>query len=212
MKKRPSRRSPLALAVLALLAEAPMHPYRMQQLIKERGKDQVINVEQRASIYQTIERLQREGLIAVVETTRDERWPERTIYCLTDAGREVVRDWLRLMLAAPAREFPEFPAALAFLPLLTPDDALFQLQARVARLEGNLARLRAEVASLSPTLPRIFLIEAEYQSAMVQAELTWVRSIVDDLRAGRLIWSDEGLRQFAESLPPTAGDKEEEVT
>ena len=49
------KRSPLALAVLALLTEAPMHPYRMQQLIKSRGKDQVINVRQRGSLYQTIE-------------------------------------------------------------------------------------------------------------------------------------------------------------
>ena len=31
-----------------------MHPYRMQQLIKERGKDLVINVQRRASLYQTI--------------------------------------------------------------------------------------------------------------------------------------------------------------
>ena len=31
--------SGIALAILALLYEEPMHPYRMQQLIKERGKD-----------------------------------------------------------------------------------------------------------------------------------------------------------------------------
>ena len=29
------------LAVLALLVEAPLHPYRMQQMIRERGKDEV---------------------------------------------------------------------------------------------------------------------------------------------------------------------------
>ncbi|MBN9135172.1 MAG: helix-turn-helix transcriptional regulator, partial [Phyllobacterium sp.] len=58
------KRSPIALAILAMLYEAPMHPYRMQQLIKERGKDEVINVTQRASLYQTVNRLEREGLIA----------------------------------------------------------------------------------------------------------------------------------------------------
>src|SRR5581483_573751 len=114
-----ARYSPLALAVLALLSEAPMHPYRMQQLIKERGKDEVINVQQRASIYQTIERLLRDGLIAVAETTRDERWPERTVYRLTEEGCETMRDWMREMLSRPAREFPEFPAALSVLPILT---------------------------------------------------------------------------------------------
>ena len=41
MTMKTYKRSPLAFAVLALLIEAPMHPYRMQQLIKSRGKDQV---------------------------------------------------------------------------------------------------------------------------------------------------------------------------
>src|SRR5881275_2834817 len=111
--KRIARRSPLALAILALLYEAPMHPYRMQQLIKERGKDEVINVRQRASLYQTIDRLLRAQLIAIRETAREEKRPERTIYELTEEGRETVLRWMREMLSTPAREFPEFPAALA---------------------------------------------------------------------------------------------------
>ena len=76
---RTFNRSPLALAVLGLLYEAPMHPYRMQQLIKERGKDKVINVQRRASLYQTISQLEKAGLITVKETVQDENRPERTI-------------------------------------------------------------------------------------------------------------------------------------
>jgi DNA-binding PadR family transcriptional regulator len=197
-----ARYSPLALAVLALLYEAPMHPYRMQQLIKQRGKDEVINVRQRASLYQTIERLLRDGLIAVQETARAERRPERTIYALTDRGREAVCTWLRSMLSRPAREFPAFPAAIAYLPLLTPEDALRQLEARLDALEEERARLDAQLDSVGPVLPRLFLLETEYLRAMVNAELAWVRSVVDDLRAGRLTWSEEWLRRFTESVAP----------
>ena len=50
-----TQRSGLALAVLALAAEEPMHPYRMQQLLRERGKDQVVNVGQRSQLYKTID-------------------------------------------------------------------------------------------------------------------------------------------------------------
>src|SRR5215510_4666428 len=101
--------SPLALAVLALLHEGPMHPYRMQRLIKDRGKDQVINVGQRASLYQTINQLLRAGLITFVETTRQEGFPERTVYKLTEKGHRIALEWMREMLSTPAREFPEFP-------------------------------------------------------------------------------------------------------
>src|SRR5919108_1703029 len=151
--KKMHRSSSIALAVLALLYEAPMHPYRMQQLIKERGKDEVINVRQRASLYQTIDRLLRAKLIAIRETAREEKRPERTIYELTEEGREATLTWMREMLATPAREFPEFPAALAFLPLLTPDDTLRQLDGRIIRLEAELARAEAARAGAARFLP-----------------------------------------------------------
>lgn len=197
MKHRTARRSPLALAILALLYEAPMHPYRMQQLIRERGKDEVVNVRDRASIYQTIERLLRDGLIAVAETTRDEKWPERTIYEITEHGREAVCDWMREMIATPGREFPAFPAALSFLALLTPEDALRQFELRILKLTAELAGLEAALGAVRDMLPRLFLIESEYLLAMLRTELEWVRAIADDLRAGRLTWSEDGLRAFA---------------
>ena len=65
-----SRSSPLALTVLALLHYKPLHPYGVQRLLKEWGKDQVVNVGQRASLYRTMDRLLAAGLIAVRETGR----------------------------------------------------------------------------------------------------------------------------------------------
>src|SRR5215212_5642202 len=136
---RTFKRSPLALAVLVLLHEAPMHPYRMQRLIKDRGKDEVINVAQRASLYQTISQLLRAGLIAFWETERQEGFPERTVYKVTDKGHETAVVWLRDMLATPAQEFPDFPAAVSLLPLLSPDDALTQLEQRAGRLSEQIS-------------------------------------------------------------------------
>ena len=80
-------RSPLSIIVLGLACEEPMHPYRMQTLIRQRGKDQVANVAQRNSVYQTIEALERAGLIVARGTSRDENRPERTVYEATAAGR-----------------------------------------------------------------------------------------------------------------------------
>jgi DNA-binding PadR family transcriptional regulator len=200
MKSR-DRLSTIALAVLALLYEEPMHPYRMQQLIKQRGKDEVINVRQRASLYQTIDRLLRLGLIAVRGTARVEGRPERTIYELTDAGRATVVRWLRDMLASPAREYPEFPAALAHLALLTPEDARQQLERRAAALAAEAARIDGLLDSAAE-VPRLFLVEAEYQRAMLATELAWTRAMVEELRGGQLAWSDEWLRAIAARLEP----------
>jgi DNA-binding PadR family transcriptional regulator len=204
------RRSPLALTVLALLYEAPMHPYRMQQLIKERGKDEVVNVRQRASIYQTIERLRRLGLITPRETVREERWPEWTDYEMTDEGRRTFHVWMNEALSTPAREFPEFPVAVSLLGLLTPEEALRLFETRVAALEDEAARIDSQFKrAAAEGLPRLFLLETEYQRATFEAELEWVRAVVDDLRTGRLTWSEEWLSQFSEQ-PMAAADVEEQ--
>jgi DNA-binding PadR family transcriptional regulator len=191
------RFSPIALAVLALLYESPMHPYRMQQLIKERGKDAVINVRQRASLYQTIDRLLRAKLIAVRETARDEKRPERTIYQITEQGRSTMLAWMREMLAKPAREFPAFPAVLAHLTILTPADVRDQLGQRALALAAELERIDAELRYGMELVPRLFLLELEYLRAMVSTELSWVRSVVEELAAGQLTWNEEWLQAVA---------------
>jgi DNA-binding PadR family transcriptional regulator len=194
--ERVVKRSPIALAALAMLYEAPMHPYRMQQLIKERGKDEVINVGQRASLYQTIGRLEREGLIRARQVTRDENRPERTVYELTDAGRTITLDWMRQILSTPTPEFPEFPAAISFLPLLTPKDALRQLEVRALALQAEVGRIDQQCEQAS-AVPRLFLLEMELLRATYETERAWVTSVIKDLRSGTLTWSKPWLRKVA---------------
>jgi DNA-binding PadR family transcriptional regulator len=199
------KRSPMALAALAMLFEEPMHPYRMQQLIKERGKDEVINVSQRAGLYQTIRRLEREGLIASQGVSRDEKRPERTVYELTPAGREIAMQWMREILSTPTPEFPEFPAAISFVMLLTPKDAMHQLERRAVALQAELDRIDAQFEAVS-FVPRLFLLEMEYLRASHATELKWVRSVVEDLRSGSLTWSKTWLKKITAELVQQHGE------
>ena len=160
-----------------------MHPYRMQALIEQRGKDKVANVAQRNSVYQTIVALLRAGLITIRGTSREERRPERTVYEATDEGRRILRTWIREGLASVAREFPEFPAVLSLPdPTLRPEEMAALLQERMATIE---TRLR-EVRTPPPGLPRIFVLEDEYMAAIYRAEVAWLRRVVADLRSGSL--------------------------
>lgn len=184
------RPTPLALAVLGLLAGGPLHPYRMQRLLKDWGKDEVINVGQRASLYAAIKRLLERGLIAVRHTEREQQYPERTVYEITDAGRTFVERWLEEMVSTPRREFPEFPAAMSFVMLLGPDRARAALAERATRLGAQLAGLEDALRQHGAGLPRVTLLETDYQRAVVTAELAWVEGVVDELRRGTLTWSE----------------------
>ncbi|GGN54429.1 PadR family transcriptional regulator [Actinoplanes lobatus] len=191
------KRSPLAMVLLALLVEAPMHPYRMQQVIKQRGQDQLVNVAQRNSVYQTLDRLVREGLARPGGTSREAGRPERTVYEVTEEGAATLRRWLLEMLPEPAREFPEFPVALAFLPILSPAETRELLERRLETLTDRVAAIDAQAP---PGLPRLFLIEDEYRAAVLRAEIAWLRGVVADLDDGSLSWDraliDETLARF----------------
>jgi DNA-binding PadR family transcriptional regulator len=195
----PTPRSPLWIVVLGLACEEPMHPYRMQALIRERGKEQIANVAQRNSVYQTISALLRAGLIEVHGTARDENRPERTLYEATDEGRRALRAWIRAGLSTPAREFPEFPAVLSTLyGVRGAADLGALLGERVTALEARLAELETALEGASPDVPRVFLLETEYLAAMVRAERAWLRQVIADIEQGRLTFpSAQELRRLA---------------
>jgi DNA-binding PadR family transcriptional regulator len=194
--------SPLALAVLGLLGVGPLHPYGMQRLMKLWGKDQVINVGQRSNLYKTINRLREDGLVAVLQTERDQQFPERTVYELTDAGRQAVQEWLTGMVSTPRNEFPELPAALSFVMLLGPEQTLAVLERRAALVREAVAALDRELAGHSGTIPRVTLLETEYVRAVTHAELTWIAGVIDDLRTGSLTWSEADFAAAASFVPP----------
>lgn len=182
-----------SLTVMCLLRVRAMHPYEMQRLIREWHKDDFLDLK-RGSLYHAIERLRKEGLIEAVETTRQGRRPERTVYRLTDQGGQAVLDWLHDMLARPAKEPGQFFAALSFLPALQPDSVLEQLRLRAGQLETEIVGLEAVLAMMVPRIGRLVLVEVEYALAMKKAELAWVGSLAQDLKSGMLCWDPEAIR------------------
>jgi DNA-binding PadR family transcriptional regulator len=179
--------NPLALAVMALLYERPMHPYEMVSLMRERGKHESVRLRY-SSLYSVVGTLEREGLIAARETMREGRRPERTIYEITGAGREEFLTWLRELLREPVKEYTQFAAGLSFLPGLPPEEAAELLEERVRRLEKETTEMRSrlDAAMEKYDLPRLFLVESEHEVMLRESELGWVRKIVDEIEAGAL--------------------------
>jgi DNA-binding PadR family transcriptional regulator len=177
-----------------------MHPYEMQRLIREWHKDAYLDLK-RGSLYHAIERLRREGWIEIVETLREGRRPERTVYRLTEGGARGGIEWLCELLAKPLREPTQFFAALSFLPHLSPKNVLDRLRERVGLLGVEIANLDGVLRMMVPRIGRLVLVEVEYARAMREAELGWVKSLIDDLRSGVLKWDPQRLIACFASAP-----------
>ena len=179
--------NPLALAVMALLYERPMHPYEMVSVMRERAKHEAIRLRY-SSLYSVVEALQRELLISPLETVREGRRPERTVYGLTDEGRVEFLDWLRELLSVPAKEYTQFAAGLSFLAALPPGEAVELLEQRVRLLEEESTKMRSGMGAAAERqgVARLFLIENEHELVLREAELGWVRELVREIEAGTL--------------------------
>jgi len=181
--------NPLALAVLACLYERPMHPYEMATTMRARNKDESIKLNY-GSLYSVVDALQRGGLIETQETSREGRRPERTVYRVTDSGIHELLDWLGELLSTPVKEYTQFEAGLSFLPVVAPAEAVALLGTRVNRLDMDLTGRRSMHARLDEHVPRLFSVEYEYKTKLLEAELEWLRTLIRDIESGALGGSD----------------------
>lgn len=177
-----------------------MHPYEMRSTIKQRGHDQVIKLKG-GSIYDTVARLEAGGFIAAQETSREGGRPERTVYAITESGREETVGWLSELLARPLNEYPQFAAGLAFAAALDKEEVARLLKMRIALLDGQIAGTQKQLAGLMEMgLPRLFLVESEYGVVMRRAELEWVRSLVRDIEDGKLWITRDQMKSVGDAF------------
>ena len=186
-----------ALAVLALLTQGPRHTYEMHRFMVDTRKDFVSGLPR--SLYHAVGKLESSGLIAEAGTEQSAGRPERVRYTITDAGRADLRRRVSLLLATPEPDATLLYAALSFMGVLSLDEAMAALRARIATIDLKLARLSGDLAE-ARGVPRILLVEAEFEQVRLSAEREWTARLVDELESGELPWPD-----LAESAPPAGG-------
>jgi DNA-binding PadR family transcriptional regulator len=178
------RTNPLALAVLALLSERPMHPYEMAQTMRERHQEEVIKLNY-GSLYTVVETLHKHELITASATQKAGNRPERTVYAVTDTGTAELHDWLRELIAVPAKEYPRFEAGISLVGLLPPDDALVVVEQRETAVGEQITALATLIEQLKGMgLPQLAWIELDYRMAMLRAERSWLTLFAAATRKG----------------------------
>ncbi|MDO3648000.1 PadR family transcriptional regulator [Nocardia mangyaensis] len=190
----------MALAVLSVIVQRPMHRYEIATALRAHGKDQDMDIKW-GSLYTVVQNMAKAGFLEVVGSERAGARPERVIYRITDAGRAEMADWTRELLASPEPEHRRFTAGLSVLAVLPPAEVIELLGVRIAALERIIDTTSEEMDALAVTLPRLFLIETEYGLAMLAAEAQWARSLRAELQAGTLDGLDAWRQWHAEGMP-----------
>lgn len=179
----------LALAVLSYLSRGPMHPYELSRTLRDNGDDRSIKFNH-GSLYMVVQQLARAGFVTARETSRQGQRPERTVYGLTESGRQELHAWMRELVEEPAHEYPHFVAALSLIAALPPDEVLELLARRLERLTAQRAEVRAGVDdTLASGVHPLFLVEEDYRLALLDAEVGFVEDFVERIRDPETGWA-----------------------
>ena len=197
MKDAVDRLTPLGLMVLALLREGDMHPYEMMRLMRQRHDDRLVSITN-GTLYHTVGRLERAGLLDEVGVDRDGNRPERTTYTLTGVGRTAVEEWVRREL--PRIDHPaEFRIALAEAHNLDRLEVIDLLRARRTSLVGeHLLHSGGRAKALERGIPEQFLIEIEREAVMLETELRWMDDLIERLDRHAFAWGADELFPHSE--------------
>lgn len=126
--------------MLATLWQKPMHPYEIAQTLRRQGKDSSTKINY-GSLYTVVQSLEKHGFVEVTDVERQGNRPERTVYGITEAGRQETTEWMSDLVAFPAKEFPIFETALSLLGVLHPDEVVPLLEERLDALEVQGGRM-----------------------------------------------------------------------
>lgn len=180
--------TPLAVVVLALLDERPMHPYEMYQLMVQRAEDRIVKVNP-GSLYHSVDRLVSHELVRSTGTTREGNRPERTTYAITERGEQALSAAVTALLQLPVAEYPHFPVGIAEAHHLPKETVLRLLEERATALRADLEVLDAGLERVRVTgVERRYWLDLDYQRAVRHTDVQWVERLLDDLRGDRIPW------------------------
>lgn len=186
----------LEVIILSLLSERTAHAYDLLKTLRIRqGKWRLqTNV---GAVYRAVERLAAQGLIVAAGSDREGNRPERTNYRITEAGKDALVERVGELLSVEQPPFDTFRLGLTFVDDLEKETATELLERRLHWLGSRRDEVQEVLTFLTgQQLPRRFFVVAELDLAQVDLEISWLETLVNDIKTNRLSWDEPVPPQF----------------
>lgn len=163
--------STVDLILLGLVYEQPRSAYEIQKHVEYRNLDHWVKISS-PSIYKKVIRLEEKGYLTSRQV-QEGKMPQKTIYAITDLGREYFKELMQKMAAAPVNLLFEFNAVVANLNKMPKDEALSLIRMIKESTEQSLAFTESMVPERQhiPLVGRTIL---EQQVQVYHTLIDWV--------------------------------------
>lgn len=171
------------LVVLSLLAEEPMHGYRLVTELEHRDAKDWAEIS-RPQVYYSLKKLSMMSLIAASADGDDSLGPEREIYKINAAGKRAMNDALCKSKWAEQRPPPPFLTWMALSSHLSVSETRVVIEARQNFLTRELRREELTLAAFNNASDKMMIAGRLMVSLTVlqfQTELKWLESVLQVL-------------------------------
>jgi DNA-binding PadR family transcriptional regulator len=184
----------LQYALLWLLHEQPDYGYRLKRRFEERMSGVwLLNIGQ---VYQTLQRLQRNGLVCLVEPLEPELHVVRRLFALSPRGERVLGRWLRRPPTRPRPVRDENLVRLLIVGAGRPNEMVSQIRDQEESCRRHLTRLRAQkvrAASQNQSGPVMHQLALEAELLHAEAHLKWLQCCRERLDQTDMARSDAAI-------------------
>jgi DNA-binding PadR family transcriptional regulator len=174
--------SKVEVVVLGLLAEGPLYGYDLLERFRTRSMGFWVEIG-KASVYQVLRRLERDGLINGRSQDGPEG-PDRRVYRITRAGRDRLTSGLSERMASLEPYETEGGLALGFAHLLSASAARKAVDERETAVRDLLDAIKTERTRVSADKGpgrSVSTAMLQRQESLAKAELAWIKGFRADL-------------------------------
>jgi DNA-binding PadR family transcriptional regulator len=176
----------------------PVHGYDVRRELVSWHAEEWANVAP-GSIYNALKSLAKDGLLEVVGTKQIGARPERTTYKLTPRGEAEMMELLRETLWQVVTPVDPLVSALSLMWFVERKELVSALEARAAKIQGNLAHAKIVIDAIDDIETPIHVrTMMQLLNARMGSELAWSEQFRKELAAGKYrtkgdpMWSPPG--------------------
>ncbi len=162
---------------LGLLTQQPMSGYDIKRFLK--SLSWMIDSPSFSSIYPTLRALREDGLVTVEVAPRQGKSP-RKIYTITEAGRQVLGEWMDQPVA-PGASLRTFVMRLILASNFSHTGLIAHLHQRRSQVAAHHATLKRIAEALDGTMDSGQRLAFGYGLTLATAELAWLDSTLEQL-------------------------------
>ncbi len=174
--------SKISVLILGIIEEKASNPYEITKLLDYIHIKDWFPVAT-SSVYATVKALQQKGYISG-ESRKDGNMPEKTIYSITEKGKNELHDSIINYLGSTELDMVSFNISSIMMCHLDKEEVLKILLKRLDKLEAFLKGLSAQLRYLdtNDSVPASGLIPVRHNLYLIEAEIKTTQELISEVQ------------------------------